>query len=178
MTDSRAAIRYARALLELAVEQGVADLVDADMKTLSNALDEVEGLKNMLGSPVVPADRKEAALEGLSLGINSLSRDTVRLLLANKRINILQEVALKYKVLYQKLKEQDVAHVVSAVPIDDGLKDKILKKVTDLTGNQIVLKNTIDESIIGGFILRVGDIQYNASIANTLNNIKREFIQN
>lgn len=178
MTDSRAAIRYAKALLELAVEQGVTDLVDADMGTLSNAIDEVEGLKTMLGSPVVPAENKEKALDGLSLGISDLAKDTVRLLLENKRINLLQEVALKYRVLYQKLKEQDVAHVISAVPISEDLKEKILEKVTALTGNQIVVKNTIDESIIGGFVLRVGDIQYNASIANTLGNIKRELIQN
>lgn len=177
MSQARVAIRYAKALLELAVEQGVADIVETDMRTLSKAIDEVDGLKNMLRSPVVSSERKENALESLSLGINPLSRDMVHLLLKNKRIEMIQEVALSFRSLYQKLKEQDVAYVTSAVPITDELKDKILQKVMRLTGNQIVLKNIIDKSIIGGFILRVGDIQYNASIANTLGSIKREFIQ-
>lgn len=178
MTEGRAAIRYAKALLELAVEQDSADLVDADMRTLSKAIDDEEGLKEMLGSPIIPNDRKREVLEGLSLGTNSLTRDVIGLLIDNKRINLLQEVALKYRVLYQQLKEQDVAHVITAVPLTEDLRERILKKVSSITGNQIVLKNTIDESILGGFVLRVGDIQYNASIADKLENLKREFIQN
>lgn len=176
MTEGRIAIRYAKALLELAVEQGVTDLVDADMRTLSKAIEDEKGLREMLGSPVIPSDRKKEVLEGISLGTNSLTRDIIGLLVENKRIHLLQDVALKYRVLYRKLKEEDVAYVTSAVPLTDDLREKVLKKVTDITGNQIVLKNTVDESIIGGFILRVGDIQYNASIANKLENIKREFI--
>ncbi len=178
MTEGRAAIRYAKALLELAVEQDSADLVDADMRTLSKAIDDEEGLKEMLGSPIIPNDRKREVLEGLSLGTNSLTRDVIGLLIDNKRINLLQEVALKYRVLYQQLKEQDVAHVITAVPLTEDLRERILEKVSSITGNQIVLKNTIDESILGGFVLRVGDIQYNASIADKLENLKREFIQN
>ena len=176
MTEGRIAIRYAKALLELAVEQGVTDLVDADMRTLNKAIEDEKGLREMLGSPVIPDHRKKEVLEGLSLGTNQLTRDIIALLIDNKRIYLLQEVALKYRVLYRELKEEDVAHVTSAVPLTDDLREKVLNKVTEITGNQITIKNTVDDSIIGGFILRVGDIQYNASIANKLENIKREFI--
>jgi F-type H+-transporting ATPase subunit delta len=54
----------------------------------------------------------------------------------------------------------------------------VLAKVKELTGKTTEIENTVDESILGGFILRVGDLQYDASIANKLNNLKREFTLN
>ena len=53
-----------------------------------------------------------------------------------------------------------------------------LEKVKNITGNKVTIKNNIDESIVGGFILRVGDLQFDASVANKLNSLKREFTTN
>jgi F-type H+-transporting ATPase subunit delta len=96
----------------------------------------------------------------------------------NKRISILNEVALKYIIINEQLKGKDVAYVTTAVPMDATMEKKILKQVTAITGNEVTLENTVDENIIGGFVLRVGDLQYDASIANKLNNLKREFTNN
>jgi len=68
-----------------------------------------------------------------------------------------------------------VAFVTTTVPLTPSLEKKILAQVEKITTNKITLENKIDESIIGGFILRIGDLQYNASIFNKLNNLKREF---
>ena len=69
-----------------------------------------------------------------------------------------------------------VVEVTTAVSLTEALSEKVLAKVKELTGSdKVTLKSTIDESIIGGFILRIGDLQYNASIANNLAKIKREF---
>ena len=73
------------------------------------------------------------------------------------------------------MKGKDIAHVTTAVPLTADLEKKILAKVTELTGNKVSIENKIDESIIGGFVLRVGDLQYDASIANKLSSLKREF---
>ena len=68
------------------------------------------------------------------------------------------------------------ATVITAVAITPELETKVLAKVTELTGStQVDLENIVDESIIGGFVLRVGDTQYNASIASQLGKLKREF---
>ena len=88
---------------------------------------------------------------------------------------MLNEVALKYIILNEQLKGQDVAFVTTAVPLTAVLEKKILAQVAKITGNKVTIKNKIDESIIGGFVLRVGDLQFDASIANKLNNLKREF---
>jgi len=71
-----------------------------------------------------------------------------------------------------------VATVTTAIPLTSDLKTKVLAKVKELTGKEAEVKNIIDETILGGFILRVGDIQYNASIANKLDKLKREFTLN
>jgi F-type H+-transporting ATPase subunit delta len=97
------------------------------------------------------------------------------LLVSKKRIALLNEVALKYIALNERLKGENVALVTTAVPLTPALEKKILAKVEKITSNKITLENQIDESIIGGFILRIGDLQYNASISNKLNNLKREF---
>jgi F-type H+-transporting ATPase subunit delta len=97
------------------------------------------------------------------------------MLVDNKRISMLNEVALKFIILNEKQKGKDVAYVTTAVPLTPELEKKVLQKVTEITGNTVTLENKIDESIIGGFVLRVGDLQYDASIANKLSNLKREF---
>ena len=88
---------------------------------------------------------------------------------------MLQEVAYKYIILHEKLKGEEVAYVTTAVPLTSDLEKKILDTVNKATGNKVTLESKIDESIIGGFVLRVGDTQYDASIANKLNGLKREF---
>ena len=88
-------------------------------------------------------------------------------------------MAYSFVELYNELKGVKVASVITAVPLSAEIENQVLAKVKELTGsNTVTLENTIDESIIGGFILRVGDLQYNASIANNLNKLKREFTIN
>ncbi len=91
---------------------------------------------------------------------------------------LLGNVANTYNHLYDTLRNTQVAKVTSAVPLTDDLKAKVLAKVKELTGKTTEIENTVDESILGGFILRVGDIQYDASIASKLNKLKREFTLN
>jgi F-type H+-transporting ATPase subunit delta len=106
------------------------------------------------------------------------TKSLIETLLANKRIALLGEVAKKYIQLYDAMRDTQVAKVTTAVPLTDTLKTKVLEKVKELTGRTSELENVIDSSIIGGFILRVGDLEYNASVANKLNNLKREFSLN
>ena len=85
-------------------------------------------------------------------------------------------VALAYVDLYNDSKGVKTATVITAVTLTPEIEAKVLSKLKEMTGSEnVTINNTIDESIIGGFILRVGDLQYNASIANQLGNLKREF---
>lgn len=178
MVQSRAAQRYAKAILDLALEQDSANETNEAMKLISNTIMANDDLQKMLASPVVKAADKKAALRQIFSKGNAISMGLFDILIDNKRISALKAVADKYTILYDKMNNTQVATVTTAVPLTKDLETKILIKVKEITGNNATLVNNIDESIIGGFILRVGDLQYNSSIAYKLNKLKREFTDN
>ena len=178
MAGARAAIRYAKAILELAKDQKATDVVNDDMKLIANTIADSKDLSDMLQSPVVRSSVKKSVLLEVFKSSNKITGSLIDTLISNKRLSIIGEVASKYSFLYDQLKGTEVALVTTAVPLTNDLKVKVLAKVKELTGKDVEVKNIIDESILGGFVLRVGDIQYNASIANKLNKLKREFTLN
>lgn len=178
MAGTRAAIRYAKAVLSLATDQNVAEAVNNDMKLIASAISENEELGQVLKSSVIKSDVKKSALTQIFPNLNTISSGLFDVLVSNKRIDILQEVASKYSVLFDEQNGKEVATVTTAVPMTNELEVKVLAKIKELTNKAVELENIVDESILGGFILRVGDKQYNASIANKLNKLRREFSLN
>jgi len=172
MAGARAAIRYAKAIIGLAQDQKATDTVNDDMKTIVKTIAENGDLKSLLGSPIIKAEIKKASLKEIFSKSHSVTEGAIDVLIQNKRIDILGAVAENYISLYDQLKGKEIALVTTAVPLNGALEKKVLAKVKELTGNDVKIENKIDESIIGGFILRVGDLQYNASIANKLSNLK------
>ena len=175
MNQNRAAIRYAKATLDFAVEKKAADAVEKDMREIAATISDSLELQRMLESPIIKSEVKKNSLLEIFKGASEITKGLLQTLISNKRIAMLQEVAFKYIILHEKLKGEEVAYVTTAVPLTSDLEKKILETVTKATGNKVTLENRIDESIIGGFVLRVGDTQYDASIANKLNGLKREF---
>ncbi|WP_046746068.1 ATP synthase F1 subunit delta [Kordia zhangzhouensis] len=178
MAGSRAAIRYAKATLALAQDQNAGEAVAKDMDSIVKTVAESKDLRLMLNSPIVKQEIKKAALQEIFKEVHSVTEGLIDILVSNKRVELLGDVAAQYSTLFDASQGKEKAVVTTAVPLTDDLRTKVLQKVKDLTGNQVTIENKIDESIIGGFILRVGDLQYNASIANQLNALKRSFSQN
>jgi len=175
---NRAAIRYAKAVLSLATDKKSAEAVNSDMKSITNAIAQSEDLNQMLQSPVVRSSDKKAVLTSIFKNANVATTNLIDTLISNKRLALLNDVATSYTHLYDQMRGTQVASVTTAVPSTADLKKKVLAKVKELTGKEAEVENIIDESILGGFILRVGDIQYNASISNKLDKLKREFTLN
>jgi F-type H+-transporting ATPase subunit delta len=174
--SSRAAIRYAKAVLDQANEANMGNVIFDDMKSVSATLEGSKELRTVLQSPVIKSDDKKQALVNIFSDTSEVTKSLIEILTTNKRIGLLGQVASSYMNLYNAAQGVQVAKVITAVPLTAELESKVLQKVKEMTGsNQVTIENTIDEDIIGGFILRVGDLQYNASIANKLGNIKREF---
>ncbi|GGG36347.1 ATP synthase F1 subunit delta [Bizionia arctica] len=178
MAGARAAIRYAKAVLSLASDKNTTEVVNNDMKLITKTFAESTDLKSMLQSPVVSSSIKKNVLLEVFNDSNEITKNLIDTLITNKRLPLLNEVALKYNLLFDELTGTQIAQVTTAVPLTDELRVKVLAKVKELTGKDVELKSIVDESILGGFILRVGDIQYNASIANKLDKLKREFTLN
>jgi F-type H+-transporting ATPase subunit delta len=178
MAGARAAIRYAKALLDLANSQNSTETLNSDMTLIANTIAKNKDLAIMLESPVIRTSVKKAILQEIFSDSNQLTTSLIDTLIQNKRIAILGAVAEKYNQLYDDLRGSQIAIVTTAVPLTGDLELKVLAKVKELTDKAVELENIVDESILGGFILRVGDKQYNASIANQLNKLKREFTLN
>jgi len=175
---SRAAIRYAKAVLSLASDQNAAEAVNNDMKLIATTIEENAELSQVLKSAVVKSEVKKAALTQIFPNTNSISSEVFNLLMSNKRIDILGDVASTYNQLFDELNGKQKAQVSTAFPMTNDLEIKVLAKVKELTSKAVELENIVDESILGGFILRVGDKQYDASVSNKLNKLKREFTLN
>lgn len=178
MAGTRAAIRYAKAVLSVASEKNAAAAVNNDMKHIAQTISESSDLDMMLKSATVKSDDKSAILAKVFPSLNAISSDLFKVLAANKRIEILEATAVKFCKLFDELEGKEKATVTTAVPMNNDLELKVLAKIKDLTSKSVELENIVDESILGGFILRVGDTEYNASIANKLNTLKREFTLN
>lgn len=174
MSDTRAALRYAKAVLDLAVDQKATAAVENDMRSITETIADSRELRAMLASPIINGESKKEVLNAIFKEGGQI-KGLLKTLTDNKRIGLLNEVALKYIILNEDLKREGVAYVTTAVPLTPELEKKMLQQVAKITDNNVSIENKIDESIIGGFILRVGDLQYDASVANKLNNIKREF---
>ncbi|MBT8273386.1 MAG: ATP synthase F1 subunit delta [Bacteroidia bacterium] len=178
MAGTRAAIRYAKAILRLANEKNSAVIINEDMKLIAKTISENNDLLTMLRSAVVKTELKKAVLTEIFPEINELSSGLFDVLISNKRIAILGDVAANYNDLHDQSVGKEKATVTTAVPMTSELELKVLAKVKELTNKAVELENIVDESILGGFILRIGDKQYNASISNQLNKLKREFTLN
>ena len=178
MEGARAAIRYAKALLSLASDQTAAEVVNNDMKLIVNTLAESKDLSEALQSPVIPSSIKKSTLLEVFKNSNKTTLSLIDTLVTNNRIDILGHVASKYNQLFDESKGIEIATVTTVVELSADLKKEVLAKAKALTGKDVEVENIIDESILGGFILRIGDVQYNASVANQLNKLKREFTLN
>ena len=163
--------------MDLAVEQGKVKEVEKDLRLVLDTIQESDPLKEVLHSPVLTDQDKGVALKALFGKTEPLTGDLFNLLATNKRVAILKEVSEQYIALYEEMKGQDVAKVLTAVPLNADLEKKLLKQLKAITGRDVVIENEINPDLIGGFILQLGDLEYNASIASKLGNLKRELVK-
>ena len=174
MSSTRAAIRYAKAILDIASDKGVAQAVNNDMTLIASTIKSNKELSTFIENPTTKVEVKESALQEIFADTNAVTKSLFRLLFENKRFEILDSVALEYNNLFDESNGVEIAKVTTAIAMDAALEAKILAKIATFSNKKITIENTIDPSIIGGFILRIGDKQYNASVANRLQTLKRE----
>lgn len=174
MASTRAAIRYAKAILEIAESKGVAQAVSEDMNSIASTINGNLELSTFIQNPTLKVEVKENALLEVFANTNGVTKSLFHLLFENKRFEILEAIALEYNNLFDEMNGVEVAKVTTAIPMDAALEAKVLAKIATLSDKKITIENIVDASIIGGFILRIGDKQYNASIANRLQVLKRE----
>ncbi len=171
--------RYAKSILELANEQNKLEEVRRDMALIAKVIDSSRDLKVLLKSPVVHADKKQSILtEIFGNQLGELSNAFISIILRKGREAELEGIAIGFQNLYNVYKGIEEATITTANELTTQQHDEIVAKLKAVTGSQIEIKQIVDPSIIGGIKIRVGDKQYNGSIAYQLAQLKLQFKDN
>lgn len=180
MPNPRLASRYAKSLLDLAVEKGQLEQVYNDMVYLQEVIKSSREFLSMLRSPVITSDKKQKVIDAITKGsISEMSNAFTRLLIAKGREVELQEIIGAFIKQYKIKKGIHTLRLTTAVPISDSVKKLLIEQVKKTSDIQdIEVEEKIDPSIIGGFILQAGDKLVDASISYSLKEVARQFDNN
>lgn len=180
MPNPRLASRYAKSLLDLSIEKGQLEQVFADMQWLQAACKSNRDFVLLLKSPVVSGDKKNKILDAVTGNkLSGLTRAFNTLLINKGRESHLPEIAAAFISQYKEYKHIHTIKLTTATPISDSVKNAIVDQVKKSGGlENIELEEKVDEGIIGGFVLQVGDKLVDASIAYDLKAIARQFSNN
>ncbi|MDR0803371.1 ATP synthase F1 subunit delta [Fluviicola sp.] len=173
MKSSKSASRYAQALLDLAIEQNKVDAIAADMKYMATVCAENRDLELMLESPVVKADKKIAVLNAVFDQFDKATASFVELIVKNGREAYLPQIAESFDAILKQYLGIIPVTLISAHRLDDKVKKEIVSKVQNFTSGTVELTEKIDADLIGGFIVRMGDDQIDASVASQMNKLKQ-----
>jgi len=173
MKGSKIAGRYATALLELSIEQNKVDQVLADMKYLLEVNNETRDFQLLLDSPIVKGDKKIAIFEELFGQFEEVSTSFVKLITNNGRESYLPTIAEAFDAQVKEHRGIVPITIISAVPLANSIKEIILEKVEKGVNGKLEVTELIDSSLIGGFIVRMGDKQIDASVASQFNDLKQ-----
>lgn len=170
------ASRYAKSLLDLAVEQKGLDAVYKDMTLIKHSIHASRELQLFLKSPVVKPAKKVDVLKALFFSnISKLTSAYLVLVVNKKRTSILEGIADSFIEQYRAYNNITTAVITSAVKLDDAIRKKALSIVKGISTGEVELVEKVDPALIGGFVLKVGDRQVDNSVSRQLNDLKKNF---
>lgn len=174
MKGTIVASRYAKSLLDLSIEKNILDKVNTDMVQLSEVCAESKELISVLNNPTINSDKKSDIFSALFKGkIEDVSLDFINLITKHSRESLIPTIAQSFTKLYKTHNNILDVELISAVALDEATKSKIMDKVkSHFDGATIQLTEKIDASILGGFIVKIGDKQIDSSVASQLTNLK------
>jgi F-type H+-transporting ATPase subunit delta len=180
MASSRVASRYVKSLLDLAIERGQLEEVHRDMVLFDSVCRQNRNFVLMLMNPIIKHDKKREILNRLFSGkVSELTMAIFDIITRKNREPLLPEIARGFHRAYNKHKGIGNASVVTAVPLDNELRDTFNKIARSISGEtQVELTERVDNDLIGGFVLTVGDQQVDASLRRKLKVLRTELSKN
>lgn len=173
MKSTKVASRYAKSLLEIALEQKNVDSVLGDMKFLLQTSVGTRDFELLIASPIINADKKIDVFEKIFDQFEAVSMNFVKLIIKNGREEFLPEIARSFEAQVKEYKGIVPITIITAATLDSATRAKIVAKVQETVKGELEIEEKIDASLIGGFVVRMGDMQIDASIANQFNNLKQ-----
>ena len=166
--------RYATALFELARDEKSVDAVKADLDKFVAMLAESDDLKRLVRSPVFGAEAQSKALAAVldKAGISGISANFLQVLTANRRLFVVSDVIRAFNALVAKFKGEASADVTVAEALSDKNLDALKVALKSVTGKDVALNVKVDQSIIGGLVVKLGSRMVDSSLRTKLNSIK------
>jgi F-type H+-transporting ATPase subunit delta len=180
MPNPRLASRYAKSLIDLAIERGKLEEVFADIQWLQAVCKSNRDFVNLLRSPVINADTKKKIMTAITTGkLSALTAAFNGLLITKGREGNLPEIITAFTDQYKQYKNIHIVKLTTAVPLSDAVRNAIVSQVKKSGGiENIELEEKVNEDILGGFVLRIGDKLIDGSIAYDLRVIAKQFENN
>jgi F-type H+-transporting ATPase subunit delta len=179
MIETKVAKRYAKSLIGLSLEKGAIDAVNADMKSFAQTCEQNRDLALLLSNPIIHSDKKLAILQQIfSSSFNKITMSFIEIVIRKGREKYLVQIAKEYTEQYKLMKGIQTAEIISAVGLDDKLRKQVYDIIRKNTQSEIELIEKVDKNLIGGFVLRIGDTQYDSSVAADLRKLTQSFASN
>jgi F-type H+-transporting ATPase subunit delta len=180
MPNPRLATRYAKSLIDLSIEKNQLEEVYADMQWLQALCKGNREFINVLRSPIIKADKKGKIIDAIAAGnISEITKAFIHLMIRKGRESNLPEVAAAFITQYKVKKNIYTIKLTTVTALSDDLKNAIVNQIrTNSDMQNIELETTVDEKLIGGFVLQTGDKLIDASISYDLKNIAKKFDNN
>ncbi len=178
MANQRLSSRYANSLLSLAKDANSVDAIFNDMQSIEETISTSDDLASMLNSPIISSTIKTNVLTKVfSKNVKELTSNFLKLLISKGRENYLQEICKSFIAEYNEINKIADVTLVTAIPATD----KIVKEVSDFltkseSYSKVSITQEVDPTIIGGFILKMGDKLLDNSIQRKLQKIRKELV--
>ena len=175
--SGKAGARYAKSLIDLSTEQNALEEIKNDMVLFEKIVDDNSELEAILKNPIVPLDKKAGILNDVfGNKVHEITNSFLKLVVNKGRSAILFDTAKQFISQYNTIKGIVTAEVKSAIALTEANKLEIVSLVKrELGANEVIIKEQVDDKLIGGFIIKVGDKQFDASISGGLHKLKKEF---
>ncbi|MFM7006157.1 MAG: ATP synthase F1 subunit delta [Flavobacteriales bacterium] len=176
MKSNKSAVRYAKALLELAIEHNKVELIESDIQKLLTVANDAHDFQIFLNSPLINIDKKIAVIKEIFKDFNQTTLDFLALVTNNGRETVMLDIAKQFIAQLKSHRGIVPITIISAQKLEDATKQAIISKISAAISGTPEISEEIDAALIGGFVVRMGDHQIDASVASQLQRMKQQLV--
>jgi F-type H+-transporting ATPase subunit delta len=168
------AARYATAVYEIAKDEKSVPALEDDINALQGALSESEDFRALISSPIYSREEQAGAISALAskMGLSDTVANTLSLMAQKRRLFVLPQLIATLRDVIAEAKGEVTADVISAKALTKAQTEKLAKTLKASTGKTVTLNETVDESLIGGLVVKVGSRMIDTSIRSKLNSLQ------
>ncbi|MDX1502713.1 MAG: ATP synthase F1 subunit delta [Thermoanaerobaculia bacterium] len=164
---------YAQSLLELAEERGEADALGDELASLVEVLDDTPELEGFFTDPLVESEERAKAIETVFRGrLSHLLVDGLQVINRKGRLALVRAVAEAYRRALEELRGQVDVEVTTAVPLSEAQRAGLMAAAARFSGRTPRLAERVDETLLGGMVLAIGDRKFDTSLAKELSRLE------